>query len=170
MVFKRKEHYATRECQDITNLPELFCSISGTVASCHSQTSAFMHCYYVAVNRTITSHPQKVKQSYRKSLFALPALPASLPSFAGTSCQFQRPAPKRRCSRHPNYRNRGGSLHIPHGKAVSSQYGAPSNMTLVGVFQGFVSFQIVCVRATRRQPSEQEGTAICHSYQGIWNE
>lgn len=79
MVFKRKEHYATRECQDITNLPELFCSISGTFASCHSQTSAFMHCYYVAVNRTITSHPQKVKQSYRKSLFALPALPASCP-------------------------------------------------------------------------------------------
>lgn len=70
------EHYATSECQDIRNLAELFCSISGTVSSCHSQTSAFMHCYFVAVNLAIVRPPAKVKQFYRKSLFALPAPPA----------------------------------------------------------------------------------------------
>lgn len=63
------------ECQDITNLPELFCSVSDAVASCYSQTSPFMHCYFVAVNLAIVRPVPNVKQSDRRSLFELPALP-----------------------------------------------------------------------------------------------
>lgn len=49
------------ECQNITNLPEQFCSISGTVTSCYSQTSALMHCYFLAVNLTIVRPVPKGK-------------------------------------------------------------------------------------------------------------
>ena len=106
-----------------------------------------------------TTHSPKVKQSHRKSLFALPVLFTLI-----RENQLSIPAPHSQAAIQPP---------LPYPPRTNCQlpvWGSIKRDTLVGVFQGFVSFQIVCVRATRRQPGEKEGTALCHYYQGTMRE